>query len=212
MQKLPVRIFPSVCMYATTSPAPTTRSRASFWSGRSESAKSRQQPRAMNQRRLSAAVSKYLAAIGFIGFAYINKNIPVRLLSTCGLESEPSKFTVKRETYPLARRLYLYTLGTPDDRIVRNLVTFALSDEAQKTVSDAGFIDQTVENQTQEVGTVSCAASKRSPFMRRQRARTFQGDGRAVCQIWSGAARTTLTFVSSNDKRPTRLPGKMLDG
>ena len=99
---------------------------------------------------LSAAVSKDPAAIGFIGFAYINKNIPIRIQSTCGLESEPSNFTVKLETYPLARRLYLYTLGTPDDRIVRNLVTFALSDEAQKTVSDAGFIDQTVENQTQE--------------------------------------------------------------
>ena len=103
-----------------------------------------------SSEELSAAVSKDPGAIGFIGFPYINKNVPIRIQSTCGLESEPTNFSVKLETYPLARRLYLYTLGTPNDRIVRNLTTFALSDEAQKTVVEAGFIDQTVENQTQE--------------------------------------------------------------
>jgi phosphate transport system substrate-binding protein len=103
-----------------------------------------------SSEELSAAVSKDPAAIGFIGFAYINKNVPVRIQSTCGLESEPSNFTVKLETYPLARRLYLYTLGAPNNRTVKKLLDYALSDEAQKTVVEAGFIDQTVENQTQE--------------------------------------------------------------
>ncbi len=124
---------------------------------------------------LSAAVSKDPGAIGFIGFPYINKNIPIRIQSTCALESEPSNFSVKLETYPLARRLYLYTLGTPNDRIVRNLTTFALSDEAQKTVVEAGFIDQTVENQTQEAQHRFVRGDReRSRFMRCQRARTFR--------------------------------------
>ncbi len=103
-----------------------------------------------SSEELSAAVSKDPGAIGFIGFPYINKNVPIRIQSTCGLESEPSNFTVKLETYPLARRLFLYTLGKPNDRIVRSLVDYALSDDAQKTVVEAGFIDQTVENQTPE--------------------------------------------------------------
>ena len=90
-----------------------------------------------SSEELSAAVSKDLGAIGFIGFPYINKNVPIRILSSCGLESEPSNFTVKLETYPLARRLFLYTLGTPGDRVAKNLLDYALSDEAQKTVVEA---------------------------------------------------------------------------
>ena len=96
---------------------------------------------------LSAAVSKDLNAIGFIGFPYINRNVPLQILSPCGLDSEPENFSVKMETYPLARRLYLYTLGTPSERVVKDLVTFALSDESQKTVKEAGFIDQSVDMQ-----------------------------------------------------------------
>ena len=103
-----------------------------------------------SSEELSAAVSKDLGAIGFIGFPYINKNVALRIQSTCGLDSEPNNFSVKLESYPLARRLYLYTLGTPNSGAVKNLLDYALSDEAQKTVVEAGFIDQTVENQMQE--------------------------------------------------------------
>lgn len=99
---------------------------------------------------LSAAVSKDLNAIGFIGFPYINRNVPLRILSPCGLDSEPENFSVKMETYPLARRLYLYTLGTPSERVVKDLVASALSDEAQKIVKEAGFIDQSVDMQQPE--------------------------------------------------------------
>ena len=99
---------------------------------------------------LSAAVSKDLNAIGFIGFPFINRNVPLRILSACGLDSEPESFQVKMETYPLARRLYLYTLGTPSERLVKDLVAFSLSDEAQKTVKEAGFIEQLVDMQQQE--------------------------------------------------------------
>ncbi len=103
-----------------------------------------------SSEELTAAVSKDKAAIGFIGFPYINKNVPLQIKSACGLESEPSNFTVKFETYPLARRLYLYTLGTPGNGTAKGLLDFALSDAAQKTVTDAGFIDQSVENQSQD--------------------------------------------------------------
>ena len=96
---------------------------------------------------LSDAVSKDPGAIGFIGLPYINKNHAVGVASNCGLVSMPSPFTVKSEEYPLARRLYLYTVGTPSHPEARSLLQFTLSDEAQRTIADAGFIDQAVEFQ-----------------------------------------------------------------
>lgn len=94
---------------------------------------------------LSDAVAKDQSAIGFIGFPYINQNHALDMTSDCGLSHTPSKFAVKTEEYPLARRLYLYTLGAPAEPVARNLLQYALSDEAQKTVVDAGFIDQAIE-------------------------------------------------------------------
>jgi phosphate transport system substrate-binding protein len=100
-----------------------------------------------SSENLSDAVSKDPGAIGFIGLPYINKNHPLSIGSTCGLLSAPSKFTVKTEEYPLARRLYLYTIGTPNEPVARSLLQFALSDDAQPTVVEAEFVDQAVEFQ-----------------------------------------------------------------
>ncbi len=144
---------------------------------------------------LSAAVSKDLGAIGFIGFPYINKNVPVRIQSTCGLESEPTNFSVKLESYPLARRLYLYTLGTPQDRIVKNLIDYALSDEAQKTVVEAGFIDQTVENQTQEAQQHFVHRFETQPnFALPEGKNVPQQMGQQFSTSVSGMRRTSIVF------------------
>lgn len=102
-----------------------------------------------SSENLTDAVSKDPSAIGFIGLPYINKNSPIGVASSCGLVSSPSPFTVKTESYPLARRLYLYSNGVPNNPIARDLLQFALADEAQKTITDAGFIDQAVEFQDQ---------------------------------------------------------------
>ncbi len=97
--------------------------------------------------QLSGEVTKDLDAIGFIGFPYINQNQALGISSSCGLSAEPEVFQVKLETYPLARRLYLYTPGTPTDPTVKNLLDYSLSDEAQSLVSETGFIDQTIDFQ-----------------------------------------------------------------
>jgi phosphate transport system substrate-binding protein len=94
---------------------------------------------------LSDAVDADRGAIGFIGLPYVNKNHALVIQSDCGLFSSPTRYTVKTEEYPLARRLYLYTLGAPPQPIARELLGFALSDQAQPTIAEAGFIDQTIE-------------------------------------------------------------------
>jgi phosphate transport system substrate-binding protein len=100
-----------------------------------------------SSENLSDAVAKDPGAIGFIGFPYVGKNHPLSIASTCGLLSAPAKFTVKTESYPLARRLYLYTIGTPNESVARDLLQFALSDDAQTTVIEGEFIDQSIEFQ-----------------------------------------------------------------
>jgi phosphate transport system substrate-binding protein len=94
---------------------------------------------------LSDAVASDRGAIGFVGLPYINKNRALVIQSACGLFGAPTRYAIKTEEYPLARRLYLYTLGPPTQTIARDLLGFALSEQAQFTISDAGYIDQTIE-------------------------------------------------------------------
>lgn len=115
--------------------------------GAPKRALSNQATRYESSENLSDAVAKNPGAIGFIGLPYINKNHPIGIASNCGLVRNPTPFTVKTEEYPLARRLYLYSIGTPNHQVARALLQFALSDEAQKTIGDAGFIDQAIEFQ-----------------------------------------------------------------
>lgn len=97
-----------------------------------------------SSENLSDAVAKDAGAIGFLGFPYINRNHALAISSACGVSSAPSRFTVKTEAYPLARRLFLYTAGPPSLQIARDLLQFSLSDEAQSVVTEAEFIDQSV--------------------------------------------------------------------
>jgi phosphate transport system substrate-binding protein len=96
---------------------------------------------------VSSDVTSDQDGIGYIGLPYINKNTALAISSTCGITSSPSRFTVKTETYPLTRRLFLYTIGVPNDPVARDLVDFALSDQAQSTVQDAEFVEQTPDFQ-----------------------------------------------------------------
>jgi phosphate transport system substrate-binding protein len=100
---------------------------------------------------LSDEVAHDPKGIGFIGLPYIGKNTPLSISSSCGIASSPSKFTVKNEEYPLARRLYLYTVGTPSNPTARELLEFALSDDAQPTVTDAEFVNQAIDFEEDEL-------------------------------------------------------------
>ena len=93
---------------------------------------------------LSAQVSEDPNAIGFIGLPYVGKNKALQVRQDCGLVFKATKFNIQTETYPLSRRLFLYTLGTPTDPMANILLQFALSDAAQPTVTDTGFVDQAI--------------------------------------------------------------------
>jgi phosphate transport system substrate-binding protein len=103
-----------------------------------------------SSENLSDDVAKDQNAIGFIGLPYIGKNRALKLSSSCGLSYAPSRFSIKSEQYPLARRLYLYTIGTPSEPTAREILEFALSDNAQATIKEAEFVDQAVEFEDKE--------------------------------------------------------------
>jgi phosphate transport system substrate-binding protein len=83
---------------------------------------------------------------------YVNRNAAVVIGSSCGIIGKASKFSVKTEDYPLARRLYLYTIGAPADPVAKDFLRYALSDEAQPTIDEAEFVDQSVmfEDETEQ--------------------------------------------------------------
>lgn len=98
---------------------------------------------------LSDQVARDRYGIGFVGFAYLRNAKPLAISSACGIFSSPDVFSVKTEEYPLARRLYLYTSDKLSP-IGTKLLDYALSDKAQETISDAGFISQQIDLQTFE--------------------------------------------------------------
>jgi phosphate transport system substrate-binding protein len=87
------------------------------------------------------SVSQTRGAIGYIGLAYLNKNIKAIHVSYDGGKTyaAPSVAAAKAGTYPIVRPLYYY-YRTRDEKQVRPFIDFVLSAEGQKIVSDSRFI------------------------------------------------------------------------
>ncbi|MGF1554163.1 MAG: substrate-binding domain-containing protein [Paracoccaceae bacterium] len=97
---------------------------------------------------LSDTVSNDLAGIGVTGFAYARAARTLALELECGLVAHPTTFAMKTEEYPLSRRLYLYDNPNDTTRHAENLVEFALSEDAQPLIEDAGFISLATETRS----------------------------------------------------------------
>ena len=89
---------------------------------------------------LSDAVAEDARAIGFIGLPYVRSAKAILVQDGKSVPLIASPMTVASEDYPLARRLYLY-VPLSAQPVARELVDFAQSDEGQRVVQDAGFVD-----------------------------------------------------------------------
>ncbi|MEO1206371.1 MAG: phosphate ABC transporter substrate-binding/OmpA family protein [Pseudomonadota bacterium] len=98
--------------------------------------------RTANHSEQADRVARDPFGIGVVGIAYQRNAKAVNIETSCGMISKPSRFAMKTEEYPLTRRLYLYTVGQPDDTLASGLLNFALSKEAQPIVTASNFIDQ----------------------------------------------------------------------
>jgi phosphate transport system substrate-binding protein len=89
---------------------------------------------------LSDAVAADPSAIGFIGLPYVRSAKAVMVQEAGSAPLLPSPMTVSTEDYPLARRLYLY-VPLSASVTSRDFVDFAQSEEGQRIVQAAGFVD-----------------------------------------------------------------------
>ena len=107
------------------------------------------QEMAMNKRDYGAAsqkmagneqiaeeVSKNVNGIGYVGLAYASKD-GVKATKVDGYEADPKDVS----TYPIARKLYYYTVDGKLDDAARSFLEWAMSDDvAKKVVERVGFI------------------------------------------------------------------------
>jgi phosphate transport system substrate-binding protein len=87
------------------------------------------------------SVSQTRGAIGYVGLAYLNKDVKALRLSYDQGETyvEPTVANAKNETYPIVRPLYYY-YDTALESSVKPFIDFILSGKGQSIVAETGFI------------------------------------------------------------------------
>jgi phosphate transport system substrate-binding protein len=80
-------------------------------------------------------------AIGYSGMGYKTDNVKWLKISKKKGEPgvAPSKAAALDKTYPIARKLYMYTVGEPSGE-TRTYIDWVLSDEGQKVVDEMGYV------------------------------------------------------------------------
>lgn len=91
---------------------------------------------------LSDDVSQDPGGIGFSGLASIRNSKAVAVADGAGPALAPTRLSVASEDYPLARRLFLYTLSDQAGDPTNAFVRFAHSSDGQALVDESGFVSQ----------------------------------------------------------------------
>ncbi len=90
---------------------------------------------------VARAVARDPYGVGFVALPYATgvKPLPVNFATQ---RLAPDQVSVGRETYPLSRRLYLYSAARMSP-VVRAFIDYAQSDEGQLNIDRAGFVGST---------------------------------------------------------------------
>jgi phosphate transport system substrate-binding protein len=100
---------------------------------------------------LVAAVAKDESAIGFVGLSYVKQTKALAIQDGGVRAVPPTPFSIATEEYPLARRLFFYAPPAAKNPMTKELVEFALSDEGQAIVNEAGFVPLSLRAETSPV-------------------------------------------------------------
>lgn len=87
------------------------------------------------------SVSQTKGAIGYVGLAYVDKNVKALNVSYDKGKKYigPSMETAKNKTYPIIRPLYYY-YSTKVEKSVKPFISFVLSTNGQKIVEQVGYV------------------------------------------------------------------------
>ena len=86
------------------------------------------------------SVSQTKGAIGYVGLAYVSPRIKTLAVSYDNIHfAIPSMESAYNKTYPVVRPLYYY-YNKKNEKLVRPLLDFMLSDEGQEIIKKGGYI------------------------------------------------------------------------
>ncbi len=87
------------------------------------------------------SISQTKGAIGYVGLAYLNKNVKAVHVSYDKGKTfvEPTIANAKNKSYPIVRPLYYY-YDAKSEKKVKPFIDYVLSAEGQKIVAQVGFI------------------------------------------------------------------------
>ncbi|QRO01350.1 substrate-binding domain-containing protein [Archangium violaceum] len=162
-----------------------------------------------DSNKLSDDVAGDPSGIGFIGVAYVRNAKALAIASGEAPPTFPSAFTVNTESYPLARRLYLYTPVGTRVPMMSNLVGFALSPAGQEAVRAQGFVDLSVEAQVVEACT-RCSPKYRQLVKRARRLSLdfrFRADGDTLDSRGQRDLERLVLFLRSHSGKRLLLLG-----
>jgi phosphate transport system substrate-binding protein len=147
---------------------------------------------------LEQSVANDPGGIGFIGLPYVKTTRALAVSDGPAAPLLPTVFSVKTESYPLSRRLFLYTATTPANSNVLDFVHFALSPAGQIIVRNQQFVDLELAGGTTKTAAASSGACTLSS--------SFPGDRNAYCNLRSGSEQlgTTFRFRTASTQLDTR--------
>jgi len=95
-----------------------------------------------DSQELSDAVASDPKGIGFVGLPYIGHTFAIAVSEEGIAPLYPNSETINRRKYPLNRELYFYLPSKSANKLAKELVAFAISDDGQDVASEVGFISQ----------------------------------------------------------------------
>lgn len=117
--------------------------------------RSTQMKRFADSELLEKMVSDDPNGLGFVGLPYIRKAKVLAVADGALPAITPSRYSIKKETYLLSRRLYLYTPTPTTSPHVFPFVTFVLGDNGQSIVNKLGFYDLSLSGPPDKAGAAA---------------------------------------------------------
>ncbi|WP_462272466.1 PstS family phosphate ABC transporter substrate-binding protein [Methanohalophilus sp.] len=145
------------------------------------------------------AVSQNDAAIGYIGFAYLNENVKgVDVNKGDGMVTPTSENILAGE-YPLARPLHFYTDGQPTG-LAADFTEYILSEEGTEIVYDVGYFPVESSSETAEAEEIDVKGSTTVLPLAQAAAETYmENHPEASISISGGGSGTGIAALIDGD-------------